>query len=420
MTLRRHFFLRFLTFAVVLIVILGAGAAAAALAVERAWLATTLRQETALIAAALAAGTRPPLLPGTRYQIFPDPSCRRRITLGAAASRLIGTATWPLAGHASANCLSVQRTLPTLSSAHRAGIWWLGGSVAAALLLGAGMSWELADLLSRPVQAAAAAVVRLGQPGAADPVPEDGPVELAALAAAANRLARELEQARSAQRMWIATAAHALRTPLTTLRLALDRAGRWADADAAAALAHAEELIADLLAVETLASAPPPESVDLDRLTRTVIDGWDNTITRKALDLRLDLHPARVWAPAGLLRHVLDGLVGNACKYTPAGGAVSVRLEAGTSLVRWTVEDTGIGIPAADLPHIGEPFFRAANARAVAPGSGLGLSLARDFATRYGGRLTLTPRPGGGTVVELALPVADPGQPSLGLPSAQR
>ena len=73
--------------------------------------------------------------------------------------------------------------------------------------------------------------------------------------------------------------------------------------------------------------------------------------------------------------------------------------------MRWVCADTGIGIPEGERERIGEPFFRASNARGV-PGSGLGVSLAREFAATYGGRLALSERAGGGTVAELVLPGA--------------
>jgi two-component system sensor histidine kinase MprB len=88
-------------------------------------------------------------------------------------------------------------------------------------------------------------------------------------------------------------------------------------------------------------------------------------------------------------------------KFSPAGGTVTVRLTAG----EYTVADQGPGIDPADLPHVFERFWRSDSARSL-PGSGLGLAIVSQVAEESGGKVTLQPASGGGTVARLWLPGA--------------
>jgi len=103
-------------------------------------------------------------------------------------------------------------------------------------------------------------------------------------------------------------------------------------------------------------------------------------------------------------------LLSNAIRYTPAGGRVTVRLERRGDRVRLQVEDTGIGIPEADLPRVFEEFFRCANARDRVPaGTGLGLAIVRSAAEQHGGTVEVESEPGRGTCFTVELPAAPPG-----------
>jgi len=112
------------------------------------------------------------------------------------------------------------------------------------------------------------------------------------------------------------------------------------------------------------------------------------------------------------LEGAVVNVVGNAVKYTPRGGSVTVRTfeEAGRVVVE--VADTGIGVPFDELAHLTEPWFRARNATASGiGGDGLGLSLVRDVVEAHGGEVSLTSVDGAGTTVRLTLPAAGAGEP---------
>lgn len=104
---------------------------------------------------------------------------------------------------------------------------------------------------------------------------------------------------------------------------------------------------------------------------------------------------------------IFINLIGNAIKYTPVGGMVSVRMERRGEEAVVSIEDSGIGIPDVDLPHLFEEFYRASNAKeAGIQGTGLGLAIVKDLVERYGGHLSLHSRAGEGTKVTVTLPLS--------------
>ncbi|RVU47308.1 PAS domain-containing sensor histidine kinase [Rubrivivax rivuli] len=126
---------------------------------------------------------------------------------------------------------------------------------------------------------------------------------------------------------------------------------------------------------------------------------------------------AQVWADAQRLQQVLGQLLGNALKFSRSGGSVRLTVEAEPGdAPRWrlTLQDDGLGIPAAQLPHVFEPFNRvgrpAARLERDAPaeGVGLGLVLCRWLLGQMGGEITLASTEGTGTTVQLLLPAAEP------------
>lgn len=112
---------------------------------------------------------------------------------------------------------------------------------------------------------------------------------------------------------------------------------------------------------------------------------------------------------AARLERVLENLLSNACKYSPAGSAITVTVaregEGNDARAVLTVADTGIGIPVADVPHLFERFYRASNAQGV-QGSGIGLVGARTIIEQHGGTIAIASEEGEGTTVTIRLPFA--------------
>lgn len=249
--------------------------------------------------------------------------------------------------------------------------------------------------------------------------------DLARRAAVAVDNARLLHEAKEAIRLrddFLAMASHDMRTPLqavlANIQLAARRLGRTGADDAQREavrdnLAHAERstgrlalLVGDLLDVAMLRSG---HSLTLERsevdlaalLMRVVADHQATTRTHRivlsgALDTPITTDPVR-------LERVLDNLVGNAVKYSPAGGEVTVVVSPTDADVAVAVRDHGIGIPASELEEIFEPYRRGSNATKLR-GIGLGLSGSRDVIRELGGELTVESTEGEGSVFTVRLP----------------
>lgn len=260
--------------------------------------------------------------------------------------------------------------------------------------------------LMKPLSLIEEAAAQIGPNGEPPVLPEEGPAEVRAAAAAINRLSARLKGAMDSRMRIVAGAAHDLRTPLTRMRL---RAEFIADDEERAQwLSDLAELdrIADsaIRLVREEVEAGPGEPVRLDRLVAEVVTEVLES-GRNALLLKAE--PVVVLGRPLSLKRAVRNLVVNAA--THGGGArVAVQPDTGADgLTRGvlSIEDDGPGIPEALMGQVFEPFFRVDPARqAKIPGAGLGLAIANEIIGRQGGHLTLVNRPGGGLVQRVDLP----------------
>ncbi|MBX6352033.1 MAG: HAMP domain-containing protein [Thermoflavifilum sp.] len=234
----------------------------------------------------------------------------------------------------------------------------------------------------------------------------------------------EQEKLNRARRDFVANVSHELRTPLTTIRSYAD-AVREPGIDDEMRLRFLNviareadrmvRLTQDLLQLSGLETRPRGA-----RVGPVAVQAWLHRCAerfrvqadRSGVDLRVDAActDCAVEGDAELLDRLLDNLLSNALKYTTRGGAVQVRAEAEGDSIRVMVEDTGIGIPAEDLPHVFERFYRVDKARSRRMGgSGLGLALVREIAEWHGGDVSIASEPGVGTRVTVVLPRAAEG-----------
>ena len=166
----------------------------------------------------------------------------------------------------------------------------------------------------------------------------------------------------------------------------------------------------DLLLLRQLETANLPlESVEVDLadVVKRALTAASPVAAAAGISLHAEGEQSLVTvADPGRLGQVIDNLIGNALKFTPCGGTVTVVLTRTVDELQLEVSDTGPGIATADLPHLFLPFFRVdAARRAGTPGAGLGLSIAKAIVERHGGSLTVRSSVGRGTTFSVALPL---------------
>ncbi|HEX4092774.1 MAG TPA: ATP-binding protein [Trebonia sp.] len=244
-----------------------------------------------------------------------------------------------------------------------------------------------------------------------------GPGELRELAAAFDQMADTLDREDKIRRDLVASVAHELRTPVAVLQ-----AGHEALLDGVTEATPEElgslrdevlrlaRMVDDL---QTMAAADAAvlqltrEPGDLSDIAAAAADSLARRFEAASVALDRQLGPAPVVVDERWIYQVVTNLLGNALKFTPAGGRVTVRTLTGPGdrVATLTVSDTGIGIPADELPHVFDRFWRG-RAAARTSGSGIGLAIAAELALAHGGTLTAASEPGQGTAVTLTLPRA--------------
>jgi signal transduction histidine kinase len=230
----------------------------------------------------------------------------------------------------------------------------------------------------------------------------------------------KLAAAEKEQIQFIADVSHELRTPLTVLRGSLEvaleeerTAEEYRDAigDALLEVRHLTRISQNLLFLTRGESGRVTLSfanLDLGRFASDTVKDLGPLADDRGLSLTVSVpdRPVYVFADSGRLQQVLHNLLENALRYTEAGGTVGVKVENAPGEARMIVSDTGVGIPADDLPYVFERFFRSKASRRVNPGgSGLGLSIVQWIVAAHKGRVTAESEVGKGSTFTVALPV---------------
>ncbi|MGH2452790.1 MAG: sensor histidine kinase [bacterium] len=274
--------------------------------------------------------------------------------------------------------------------------------------------------VTAPVGAVMEAAGRLAEGAYGTRVEERGPAEVRALARAFNQMAARLETSDRQRRNLLAEVTHELRTPLAViqgnLEGLLDGVYPRDDAHLGPILEETRllsRLIDDLrtLALAEAGSLPlRKEPTDLGELLadaaasfRAQADAAGVALSVEAGDLpAVEVDPTR-------LREVVENLIANALRYTPAGGAIGVTASATAARparsgggVVVTVADTGSGIRPEDLPHVFDRFYKTRDSH----GSGLGLTIAKNLVEAHGGTITAESGPGTGTTMRLTFAAA--------------
>jgi signal transduction histidine kinase len=254
-------------------------------------------------------------------------------------------------------------------------------------------------------------------------VPANDPDELGALAAQFNTMAAGLEAAERRRVTLIGDVAHELRTPLAAIEGYTEGLldGVVAPNPEAWALLHDEagrlrRLVQELQelsraeARQILLELRPRSPAELvGQAAQRIAPQYAEKGVTLATDIPADLPAVR--ADADRIIQVLINLLGNALRYTPAGGSVRVRIERRPDEVAFHVADTGIGIAPEHLPHLFERFYRVDKARSRAlGGSGIGLTIAKALVEAHDGRIwAASAGVGQGAMFSFTLPIASPG-----------
>ncbi len=293
--------------------------------------------------------------------------------------------------------------------------------LASIFTLGNGV-WMMA-ITMRPIRQVSADMAKIIENGTcdADLSPVSSSIsELNTLGSFFNRMVRKNDTLIKAMKDTLDNVAHDFRTPLTRIRSAAEFALTareppapreellkiFADIieDCDTARIQLQNLL-DIRAMESGFVKLDVQRFDLKKTVSEVADLYSVMAEDKRIDLRTELPESDVpldGDPAQLSQ-VIANLLDNAIKYTPCDGHVLVTLENGQGLVRLTVADSGIGIPASEYALVWQRLYRSSNARAE-KGLGLGLSIVKAIVGGHGGKITFTSSPNQGTTFVVTLP----------------
>jgi two-component system sensor histidine kinase TctE len=235
--------------------------------------------------------------------------------------------------------------------------------------------------------------------------PRQVPEEITPLVSSLNEMLERLKLSIDMQKRFIADAAHQMKTPLAGMRMQSELALRQTDQgeihrsleQLAKSSEAATRLVNQLLALARAENQPQAGAalapLELGELARATVQDWVQASFNDGIDLGFEEPPVPVAIDGNplMLREMLSNLIDNALRYTPRGGAVTVRVRSATGHAILEVEDNGPGIPAAERAHVFERFYRILDSNAE--GSGLGLAIVREIAQQHGAEVDLFGNP---------------------------
>ena len=287
----------------------------------------------------------------------------------------------------------------------------IGWGTLAALLLLTALAYRIVRGLLRPLDDIRAGAIRFGEGDFSRPIEPRRRDELGELALQINRMADGLQQRLDAKRELLLAISHELRSPLTRARLNAELVGESPARDALLHdLGEMRDLITDLLESERLAgdghAALNTEASDLNALVTETVAGQ---FAGKAVGLELEPGLPMLSLDRTRIRLLLRNLIDNALRHSEGSGAAAPPIVAtvrGADKIVLRVRDHGPGVEEAQLPHLGEAFYRTDSARLRSTGGvGLGLYLCRLVAKAHGGDLTAR-NAQAGLEIEVTLPLA--------------
>jgi two-component system, OmpR family, sensor histidine kinase BaeS len=323
------------------------------------------------------------------------------LIVAGLAIAILGIGVVMIGGQSFANLMAEHGASAASSEAMFADsvVWVVVVTAAIAGIVAVVLAGFLGARLARPLRQIGRAARRIAEGDYAARIPREGPEEIISLSDSFNQMAAALEEQERMRREFIANAAHELRTPLTNLQGYLealrdgviepDRAtfeSLWDEAERLVRLSRSLDTLAAGDAGDAGSSTRIVE-LDLAATIRSAVELARAAALAAGVALAADLPatlPAR--GDPDQLSQVVGNLLQNAIRYTPRGGRIAIRAERRPADILVAVTNSGDGIPAADLPHVFERFYRVEKSRDRARGgAGIGLAIVRQLVEAAGG-----------------------------------
>jgi len=294
------------------------------------------------------------------------------------------------------------------------------------VLMTAASSFWLGGRLSYPIRQLQVSALRIAEGALDERIKVEATDEIGQLGRAFNFMAERLNAMLTAQRSFVSNAAHELRTPLMGLKLRIEglQDSQLSEdqrqiylREAAEQVQHMAELVSALLVLARLDEGnhsiqAQSDGFDSVTLLRDAARQWRIQAQQAGIKFAADVPGALPELPitSSDLRIVLDNLLGNAIKYTPSGGEVSLRVGEHVNVFWIEVKDSGEGFALQDKERLFERFFRADRSRSKhVPGTGLGLAIVESVLARYGGTISARSEgPGKGAAFNVRIPLTVP------------
>ena len=311
---------------------------------------------------------------------------------------------------------SVQDTVDSLTSMRDRML----GVFGIALLVVLVMAGLISQIVTKPVAELSAGIERMSEGDYSRSVHVPGRGEMAQLAAAFNQMSQQVHNLDEARNQFVSNASHELKTPLATMKILLESMIYQDDmpvelrqeflTDINKEIDRLSSVVGDLLTLVHIDS----HKLRLRREMMVFADTVRETVKRlqplaykRDQEIMVDISDScEMFADPGKLAQVCYNIIENAIKYTPDGGKITVELRRSGRDAVLEISDTGVGIPAEDVEHVFDRFYRVDKARSRdTGGTGLGLSIVQQIVRLHAGSVTVQSEQGKGTTFTVQLPV---------------
>lgn len=343
------------------------------------------------------------------------------MTFGDARIRVLTVPVYDEGNNYIIGYIQLAESLATVDQARELLLFILIGGALIAVGVSAIVGWATAGTALRPIGELTESAINITR---ADDlsrrIPQSSPPndEVGQLILAFNETLERLENLFETQRRFIADVSHELRTPLTAIRGNVDLIRRMGEADSisldaiTAEVERMTRMVRDLLLLVQAETGKLPLAQELVELDTLMLEVYQQAKVLSAERVQVKIgneDQARVMGDRDRIKQVMLNLAANALEHTPEGGSVTFGLSCVEDYARFTVTDTGSGIPKAELPYIFERFYRVdpSRKRRDQGGAGLGLSIAYWIVRIHNGRIEVASEEGQGTTFSVWLPLAD-------------